>query len=235
MGMPAGVRVVFFDLDGTLVFHQPDSFDVIAAFCAEIGQPLSKEAWRRGRRARHEFFIDPVVREELAGLSRDEFWDRYNLHMLHTLGVQGQADTLVRELSARFGQMQMAYYCPETGCQTLRALRARGYGLGLITNRENAENFYALVDRLGLRLCFDLLVVAGEVGVSKPDTGIFRVALERAGVTAQEALYVGDNYWADVVGARRAGIPPVLLDPYHLFPEAECPVLERIEDLLLWL
>jgi FMN phosphatase YigB (HAD superfamily) len=46
---------------------------------------------------------------------------------------------------------------------------------------------------------------------------------------------VGDNYWADVVGARRAGVTPVLLDPQGLFPEADCLVLDELDDLLAWL
>jgi putative hydrolase of the HAD superfamily len=74
-------------------------------------------------------------------------------------------------------------------------------------------------------LYFDWLVAAGEVGVSKPDPAIFHLALERAGAPADQAVYVGDNYWADVVGAQRAGLRPVLLDPHRLFPEAVCPVL----------
>jgi putative hydrolase of the HAD superfamily len=88
---------------------------------------------------------------------------------------------------------------------------------------------------MALRSRFDLALASGEVGVRKPEPGIFTTALERIGATPGEALYVGDNYWADVVGALRAGVTPVLLDPYHLFPEAGCLILEQIEDLLAWL
>jgi FMN phosphatase YigB (HAD superfamily) len=73
------------------------------------------------------------------------------------------------------------------------------------------------------------------VGISKPEPGIFYAALERLGATADQSLYVGDNYWADVIGARRAGVTPVLLDPHRLFPEADCLVLDRIDELLSWL
>jgi len=229
------VQLVFFDLDGTLVFHQPDSFEVIAAFCREIGQPVSEPAWRRGRRARHEYFIDPVIREQLAGVSRDEFWRRYNLHMLTMLGIQGDLEALAVEIGGRFATLEMVYHCPEAGCDTLRTLQARGYRLGMITNREDRARFEGHLDRLGLRGYFDVVLTAGEAGTSKPDPAIFRLALERAGVPAEQALYVGDNYWADVVGAQRAGLRAALLDPYHLFPEADCLVLERIEDLLAWL
>ena len=105
----------------------------------------------------------------------------------------------------------------------------------MITNRENVDHFYELLDQLALRSYFDLVLASGEVGTRKPDPHIFYAALDRLGANAQESLYIGDNYWADVIGAQRAGVTPVLLDPHRLFPEADCLILDRIDDLLKWL
>jgi HAD superfamily hydrolase (TIGR01549 family) len=234
-GRRDGVRTVLFDFDGTLVFHEPDSFDIISSFCADIGQPLSAETERQGRRTRHEYFVDPVIRNQFAGLSMDEFWQHFNRHLLEAIDVEGDLDRLAEQVTARVSDLEMVYYCPEAGCQTLAELRARGYGLGLITNRSNVENFYTLLDRMELRSHFDLVLASGEIGVSKPEPGIFYTALDRMEAKAEQALYVGDNYWADVIGARRAGVTPVLLDPHRLFPEADCLVLANIDDLLTWL
>ncbi len=230
-----GVSTIFFDLDGTLVFHQPDSFDVISAFCADIGQPLSAETERHGRRIRHEYFVDPIIRDQIDGLSSDEFWRHFNRHLLEALGVQGDLDSLAEEVTVRFQALELQYHCPEVGCHTLTELRARGYRLGLITNRRNVERFYELLDHMALRPYFDMVLASGEVGIIKPEPGIFDAGLERMGAQASQSIYVGDNYWADVVGAERAGMTPVLLDPHRLFPEVECLTLERIDDLLTWL
>jgi putative hydrolase of the HAD superfamily len=73
--------------------------------------------------------------------------------------------------------------------------------------------------------------VAGQVSAWKPDPGLFIHALECLGVPAQSAIYVGDNYYADVVGARRAGVHPVLYDPEGVFPNADCTVIRRIGEL----
>jgi putative hydrolase of the HAD superfamily len=232
---PDGVETIFFDLDGTLVFHEPDSFDVISEFCADIGQPLDPEAERRGRRMRHQYFVDPVIREELDGLSGDGFWQHFNGYLLEALSIEGDMERLVRELGERFGNLDLVYDFPHVGCRTLEVLRNRGYGLGLITNRQNVERFCQIMDRMELRRYFDVALASGEVGITKPEPGIFYAALERAGASAEHSIYVGDNYWADVVGARRAGVTPVLFDPYHLFPEADCLILERLDDLLPWL
>jgi FMN phosphatase YigB (HAD superfamily) len=229
------IDTVFFDFDGTLVYHQPDSFDVISAFCSDIGQALDADTERIGRRTRHQYFVDPSIRDRLDTLARDQFWQHFNRYLLEALQIEGDLDQLARELSARFAGTEMTYHCPGNVCLTLTEVRAMGYGVGLITNRGQVAHFYELLDRLQLRSFFDLILASGEVGIHKPDPGVFYAALEQAGTTAEQALYVGDNYWADVVGAQRAGLQPVLLDPRHLFPEADCLVLERIEDLLTWL
>jgi len=229
------VRTILFDFDGTLVFHKPDSFDIVSDFCREIGQPLDAETARRGRRMRHEYFVDPAIRSELDGLSRDEFWDHFNRHLLEGMGITGDLDRLAREVSIRFAEAEMVYDCPEAGGRTLNALQERGYRLGLLTNRENVDRFHELLEQFDLHRYFALILSAGEVGVSKPNPGIFRAALERMEASPEESLYVGDNYWADVLGAEAAGIRPVLLDPMGLFPEAECMVLASIEELLVHL
>ncbi len=229
------VRTVLFDFDGTLVFHEPDSFDVISAFCADIGQPLSAEAERRGRRMRHEYFVDPIIREQLRGFSAGEFWLHFNRYLLTAIGLEGDLDRLAAEVTARFAAVELTYECPQVGCDTLTALRERGYRLGLITNRSDVDRFYELLDGAGIGPLFDLVLASGEVGVHKPDPAIFAVALDRLETTAQESVYVGDNYWADVVGARNAGVTPILFDPRRLFPEAGCLVLARIDELLAWL
>jgi HAD superfamily hydrolase (TIGR01662 family) len=226
------VRTVLFDFDGTLVFHEPDSFDMISTFCAEIGQPLSAEAEWRGRRTRHAYFVDPVIREQLSKFGPGEFWLHFNRCLLEAVSIDGDLDELAEEVTDRVASTKLSYHCPEEGRHTLTELRKRGYGLGLITNRENVDHFYELLDQLELGPYFDLTLASGEVGIHKPEPGIFHAALERMNATPGESIYVGDNYWADVIGAQRAGVTPVLLDPQRLFPEADCLILDKIDDLL---
>ena len=89
-----------------------------------------------------------------------------------------------------------------------------------------------MLDELELRPKFDLVLASGEVGIRKPEPGIFFAALDQMEAQPQQSLYIGDNYWADVIGARQAGITPALLDPHQLFPEANCLLLNQISDLL---
>ncbi|MDQ6696332.1 MAG: HAD family hydrolase [Actinomycetota bacterium] len=72
------------------------------------------------------------------------------------------------------------------------------------------------------------VIDSGVVGVAKPDPAIFRLALDVAGVAAARAVHIGDTYQYDVLGARAAGVHPVLMDPLGLRPDADC---ERIASL----
>jgi putative hydrolase of the HAD superfamily len=112
---------------------------------------------------------------------------------------------------------------------TLQVLQEASFSLGIVSNR--SAPFHDLVDALGLGPYFDFVLAAYEVDSWKPDVRIFQHALQRAGSRPECTLYVGDNYYADVVGARRAGLKPVLLDPDGIFPEAECPVIRSLGEL----
>lgn len=229
------IRAVLFDFDGTLVFHTPDSVDVIRAACAERNHRIDAQTERRLRRTRHQYFVDPLIREELVGLSIPEFWRHFNRRLLQVCGFEDDVERFAAHVDELFAQTTFTYDCPPNGGQTLAALRERGYPLGLITNRENVPRFHELLDQADLHPFFDVTVASGEVGVRKPEPGIFHAALVRMGVTPDACLYVGDNYWADVVGAERAGIAPALLDPHRIFPEAQCLILDCLDDLLAWL
>ena len=81
-----------------------------------------------------------------------------------------------------------------------------------------------ILSDLGLAPYVDFVVTAKEVGANKPEPPIFLAALECARVGSSEAVYVGDQYETDVVGARGVGIDPVLIDRYDLLSKvSDCP------------
>ena len=112
---------------------------------------------------------------------------------------------------------------------TLKALRSEGYRLGVVSNRSTP--FHEYLQTMDLDSYFELVLAAGEISSWKPDPAIFQVALTRMKISPGQAVYVGDNYYADVVGARRAGLQPILIDPQGIFDTPGCPVITRIADL----
>jgi putative hydrolase of the HAD superfamily len=64
----------------------------------------------------------------------------------------------------------------------------------------------------GLEIYFDVIIVAGEIGIYKPNPAIFLSALNRINVSPEKALYIGDSLAYDVLGAKAAGLKTVLFN-----------------------
>lgn len=90
-------------------------------------------------------------------------------------------------------------------------LRGAGIPLALVTNGA-ADTQRDKLRVLGIEQWFDAVVISGEVGIAKPDAGIFSIAVDRLGVEPEGVWHVGDNLVTDVAGARAAGIFAVWLN-----------------------
>ncbi len=118
---------------------------------------------------------------------------------------------------------------PEDVKRLLPVLVEKGYKMAVVSNR--SEPFQEEIEALGLAPYFAFALAGSEVNAWKPEPDIFYHACRRLEVTPAESVYVGDNYFADVVGARSAGLLPVLYDPRGIFPEAGCPIIKSFDDL----
>jgi HAD superfamily hydrolase (TIGR01509 family) len=94
----------------------------------------------------------------------------------------------------------------------LGEVRDGGHKLGLISNVADADGGRALLSRLGLDRCFDVVVFSGDVGYRKPDRRVFETALASLQLAAQDVVHVGDELRADVWGAARCGFATVWLN-----------------------
>jgi putative hydrolase of the HAD superfamily len=118
----------------------------------------------------------------------------------------------------------------------LRELAETGVRLGIISNAEGliggrlAEAEILQVGP-GLGVDVECVIDSGAVGVMKPDPRIFRLALDAMGITAADAWYVGDMPGIDVIGARAAGLHPVLMDPYELHLDADYDRIGSLSEL----
>ncbi|MGG3887992.1 HAD family hydrolase [Metabacillus fastidiosus] len=95
---------------------------------------------------------------------------------------------------------------------TLQYLKTNGYQLGLISNWDNSAR--GLLDKHELTNYFDHIVISSEVGIEKPDAEIFDLAFQLAGTSAEQNIYVGDNYYDDVLGSAKIGVESVLINRF---------------------
>jgi len=227
-------KAILFDLDGTLRHHAPTGSKVFVEYLKNINVHFSEEDETRAERWEHFYFANSLEIQEdrkKFDYQAGEFWVNYSRRRLVALGLHPkQAAELAPEVSAHMGaNYKPEVYIPEEAPRMLKVLKASGYTLGVVSNRD--EPLHDELKDLNLDSYFHFSLAAGEVQSFKPDARIFQKAVEMAGTSASETMYVGDNYYADIVGSHRAGLVPVLFDPKHLFPDAGCDVIRSFDEL----
>lgn len=95
----------------------------------------------------------------------------------------------------------------------LKELRQRGVHTGLISNWDSSCR--SVLKKNGLDSLLDTVVISSEVGVEKPDSRIFETALRMTDFAPEQTLFVGDNYYDDVIGGSTCGIRCLLLTPFE--------------------
>jgi HAD superfamily hydrolase (TIGR01509 family) len=113
--------------------------------------------------------------------------------------------------------------------EALGAFRAMGLKLVVVSNSDGSVE--RALTELGLAPHLDAILDSAVVGYEKPDPRFFEHALEIAGANASSTLHVGDMYYQDVVGARRAGIAAVLLDPASVWEVDDCLRMKDLAEL----
>ena len=153
----------------------------------------------------------------------------------NALGVSVPADVVGHIVALDHSAFSNTITVSEENRAALAALKERGYRTGLISNVTLLPDLMrADLEALGLATHLDQALFSSEVGVRKPDPRIFRVMLERLGVDAGEAVFVGDRLLDDIGGAKGVGMRSVLThefrveEPEEIHPDA---VIERLPEL----
>ncbi len=110
----------------------------------------------------------------------------------------------------------------------LEQLWRHDLAIGMISNSDGS--IARMITREGLSPYFRFVLDSRVVGVEKPDPRIFQMALERAAVGPDEAVYIGDLYSVDVVGSRAAGLDAILLDPAGLWGDVDCTKAKDLSE-----
>ena len=211
------MRSVIFDLDGTLADTSGDLIAAANACFRHIGQgdvlvpgDDAGIALRGGKMM--------LTR----GLERLGLYEADKVEQLYPVLLEAYAGAIDTHTVLYPGAME-----------AVEALKARGYGVGICTNKPEALA-ELLMTRLGVRDAFASLVGADTLPVRNPDPEPLREAARRAGGDPAHCVLIGDSD-TDRNTSRAAGVPSVLVtfgpsgaDMAELQPEA---LLDRFEDL----
>ncbi len=220
------VRAIFFDAGNTLL--RMDYAAIVEALAARgvrtTAEAVQRAEWRARVRLDTELFT-PAARTSTESAASA---GRYVALMLAELGVgDGAVARAMAEWRRTYNPPVGVWGRADPDAEAALALaRAAGLTAGVISNSNGAIR--SILEGLGLARHLAFVLDSSEVGVEKPDPRIFRLALERAGLGPGEAVYVGDLYSVDVLGARAAGLSAVLLDPGACWGERDCPVARTV-------
>ncbi|MBN2565419.1 MAG: HAD family hydrolase [Candidatus Eisenbacteria bacterium] len=221
------IRGVFFDAGNTLLF--PD-YDIYRGICAKLGVGVTHEQTVRAEAAARSAFDAAVASSP--GAEVHGFWPVYYTPFYEILGVPQETIPDAIELTRNANDEGLGIWKipAEELDWTLDELSRRDIVVGIISNSDGRLEWR--LDQLGILARFEFVIDSAVVGASKPNPEIFRDALRRSSLRSDQTIYVGDYYEVDVIGARSAGILPVLLDPVMAYENVDCRVITRLRDLL---
>ncbi len=213
-----GIQAVLFDVNGTLVRIQTEDdmeqiFRSAAHFLTYQGIDLCREQVRdlyfRIMKEQRRVSPEKYPEFDAVGIWRSII-DEHLTDFTRALppAKLEQMPLFLAEMSRGISRRRLGLY-PHVR-EVLDVLRER-YSLALVTDAQSA---YARgeLHRVGLLGYFDPIVISGDHGFRKPDRRLFQFALDRVGVPAEDAVYVGNDMHRDIFGAREAGLTTVMFD-----------------------
>ncbi|MDY6794519.1 MAG: HAD family hydrolase [Actinomycetota bacterium] len=228
--MRSRVKAVFFDAGNTLLTPHPSVEEVCMEVMKRQGFDASVEDIRRGLEISESYYEQRYWEDDTFWASEDEaadMWSRMYALLMEEAGVE---DSMVmgRMLYDEFGDGERWILYSDV-LPAMQRLHAEGIRMGIVSNWD--VRLPGLCHHLGLSRYLDFVISSANLGRIKPEASIFHAALGRMGVSASDVVHVGDHYYADVLGARAAGIRPVLLDRGGWVEGADCTVITTLEEL----
>ena len=189
------IRALLFDFGGTLDGNGVHWRDRTYRFLHQVYPEIDRETFERVDRAAVDRLIDSGRAPQLM--------------LRETMDVIATGIYEALDLDPDVKDRYVDFFCEGAkeslgrNRRWLATLREK-YRLGVISN--NFGNTQGWCDEYNLSPLLDIVIDSTIVGVSKPEAGIFHTALSGLSVLPEEAIYIGDTYLDDVVGAKGVGM-----------------------------
>lgn len=218
------ISAVLFDFGDTLVTLPIPREELFTRAAKSIGLELSIEAVRRA----YQMVDFHKKYSSIKSQIRSQFYAEYNQLLCEALGIVTYYERLLPAVNKEFADKKWVLI-DDVG-EVLRELKRAGLPLGLVANWDS--NLGDVAAQLQIRELFSVVIASQTVGYEKPDPEIFRLAVKQLGLDTplEKILYVGNEYKADVMGARAASLTPVLIDRGNQYPNADCLRFDSLQD-----
>ena len=205
------IKAIFFDLDNTLWDH-------------DKAQEKSIESVYEYLKKHHPIPDDKDTFAKIYTYCNDKVWDAYKKGLLkheevrinRFIDLLEHYDIRDRELAITLNELYISIYPTWTflveGAKELLEELIEKYTLGIITNGF-PETQSIKLERSDLKKYFKWVIYSGEVGKAKPHPEIFDFSMKKAHILHEEALFIGDDFEADIVGAKIVGLETIWFNP----------------------
>ncbi|MEM6791829.1 MAG: HAD-IA family hydrolase [Myxococcota bacterium] len=169
------------------------------------------------------------------GAAHEDGWRAFMATLVREVSVPHEdVERSVDALRREHDRFNLWRHVPKHVRAALHRFRATGRPVAIVSNSEG--HLDRLFARTELTDMFDVVIDSANEGVRKPDPELFRRALARLGLSAPGCLYAGDIPDVDVVGARAAGLQPILIDALDQHPSftaaPRLPSLAHLADAI---
>lgn len=225
-------EAVFFDVGGTLIHDDPPVPEVFTTVARRLGHDITVRDVEPCMADVDAFYQAEYLRD-------GDFWcvheravqlwlDMYAM-MASYCGIADGAKELAQAVYDEYLLPQNWSPFPDT-LACLKGLKRRGFHLAIISNWD--ATLESLIRNMDMLPYFDEVISSAAVGCRKPDKAIFEIALERMGVSAEQAVHIGDLPEADGEGASEAGMRPILIDRHKRNETAPFEHVSLLTDLV---
>lgn len=154
--------------------------------------------------------------QQLKSIENREFYngERFKI-LLADLGIElaPRTGSLIDDMvAAHMGSLSSTMEFPEENRNALDLVFEKTDRMAIVSNFDYAPSAYMLLDKFDIRKYFETVVISVEIGWRKPRPEIFLKALELVNTAPEDALFIGDNYQADVIGAKSVGMDVIWIN-----------------------
>jgi len=231
------IKALFFDFGGTLFDFYPSNYQILGSLARKYGINLldTDSLLSKSYQKQEEFLMEIFQKRGKTDISilNNQDWMNCDQILLNNIGVKNKL--ALHDLINKFQQRMFKFQIYPDTIPTLKVLKKNGFLLGIISNLNNNSQIsrrYKRLEKYNILNLWDVITLSGEIGISKPHPEIFLKSIEKLnGITPDQSIYVGDSYIFDVLGAKKAGMIPVLIDS-NLGKDYDCLKISSFKDLI---
>ena len=198
------LEAILFDLDGTLVDYVDTDIRSLLWLHSHLGLRIPFDR-----------FLDTAVEEimNFHELVDTEKIDPLSMHEYRLKNTFNRHNIKWDDLFIELYRKKLIELCiPFRGVAKLLSCIKKKVKTGIVSNAYDGTEQRARIRNAGIEDLFDFIVIAGDIGIYKPDPAIFSYALSYLNVSPDHALYIGDSVAYDIVGAKSAGMKTILIN-----------------------